>query len=37
MPSMSTSMVSPGFTFLVAPGVPVKMMSPGVRVTYLLV
>ena len=33
MPSTSTSTTSPGAILRVVPGVPVKMRSPGIRVT----
>ena len=36
-PSISTVTTSPGCIPLVVPGVPVKMRSPGSRVTYLLI
>jgi uncharacterized membrane protein len=36
MPSTSTSTTSPGESLRVAPGVPVKRMSPGMRVTQRL-
>ncbi len=37
MPSTSTSTTSPGESRRVAPGVPVKMRSPGKRVTQRLI
>ena len=36
-PSISTVTTSPGCIPLVVPGVPVKIRSPGSRVTYLLI
>ena len=37
MPSISTSTTSPGPSRRVAPGVPVKMRSPGISVTQRLI
>jgi uncharacterized membrane protein len=37
MPSMSTSTTSPAASLRVAPGVPVKMRSPGISVTHRLI
>ncbi len=37
MPSISTSTTSPAESLRVAPGVPVKMRSPGMRVTQRLI
>ena len=36
-PSISTSTISPAESLRVAPGVPVKMRSPGIRVTHRLI